>query len=125
MTYTWTHKELDTEFNCTFEELKGISEALNVDGETLADLLTGYTCDSYADDAEIAAQDSEGERGPATQRRLARALGAASAAIRHRPRGGSLRLRGPVSSSGARDPLGQCLPLRHLRRASSRGRGEP
>ena len=67
MTYTWTHKELDTEFNCTFEELKGISEALNVDGETLADLLTGYTCDSYADDAEISAQDSEGDEDAALE----------------------------------------------------------
>ena len=61
MTYTWTHKELDTEFNCTFDQLKGISEALNVDGETLADLLTGYTCDSYADDVEQLAIDSEGD----------------------------------------------------------------
>ena len=61
MTYTWNHKETGTEFNCTFEELKATAEALNVGGEELADLLTGYTCDSYADDAEIAAQDSEGD----------------------------------------------------------------
>jgi methyl-accepting chemotaxis protein len=66
-TYTWTHKELDTEFNCTYEELKSIATTLKTDGDTLADLLTGYTSDEYADDAEDLAQQSEGDEAAALE----------------------------------------------------------
>ena len=57
--YTFTHKDNDTCFQLTTEDLRLAQRALDIDDSDLADLLTGYNCDSYADDVEDLATSYE------------------------------------------------------------------
>ena len=60
MNYTWTHLEHDTTLDTTTEGIRAACNALGVYPDQLADMLTGYNCDSYADAAEELVEDSEG-----------------------------------------------------------------
>ena len=60
MNYTWTHLETETTLDTTTEGLRASRSALGVDSDQLADLLTGYNCDSYADAAEELVEQSDG-----------------------------------------------------------------
>ena len=60
MNYTWTHLEQDTTLDTTTEGIRAACSALGVYPDQLADLLTGYNCDSDADAAEELVEESEG-----------------------------------------------------------------
>ena len=57
--YTFTHKDNDTCFQLTTEDLRLAQRALDIDDSDLADLLTGYNCDTYADAVEDLATSYE------------------------------------------------------------------
>ena len=61
MNYTWTHLEHDDALDVTTERLRAACNALGVYPDQLADMLTGYNCDSYADAAEELVEQSEGD----------------------------------------------------------------
>ena len=60
MNYTWTHLEHETTLDTTTEGIRAACSALGVYPDQLADLLTGYNCDSYADAAEELVEESGG-----------------------------------------------------------------
>ena len=60
MEYTWTNLETDVEIVLTSEKMRGICDTLGIYPDQLADILTGYNCDSYADMAEEIATNCDG-----------------------------------------------------------------
>lgn len=60
MNYTWTHLEHDATLEVSSEKLRSICDTLGVYPDQLADMLTGYNCDSYADAAEELVETSGG-----------------------------------------------------------------
>ena len=66
-TYTFTHLENGHEYTLTGEQIKVMAIILNDNGEVLADTLTGYNCDTYADAAEELALEYEGNTEEANE----------------------------------------------------------
>ena len=50
--YIWKHLETDIQILMTSQDIEDAYNAIGIYPEQLADMLTGYNCDSYADDAE-------------------------------------------------------------------------
>ena len=57
--YTFKHTDNDCVYQLTTEDLRLAQRALDLDDSDLADLLTGYNCDSYADAVEDLATSYE------------------------------------------------------------------
>jgi len=52
MTYNFAHYETGATYDLDSSKLQVIKDAIGTTYDDLAELLTGLTCDSYADDAE-------------------------------------------------------------------------
>ena len=52
MTYSFTHIETESVFELSLGQIFQVRETLGISYDDLADLLTGYNCDSYADAVE-------------------------------------------------------------------------
>jgi len=61
MTYTFTHEDLGFTTELDQDKIVTLRNTLGISYDDLADLLTGYNCDTYADATEELANDSEGD----------------------------------------------------------------
>ena len=60
MEYTFTHLDTGNEISLTGEDIQVLAPIFG-NNEVLADILTGYNCDTYADAAEDLAVGCEGD----------------------------------------------------------------
>jgi len=67
MIYNFTHLETESEVTLDTDKLSLIKDAIGVCYDELADMLTGYNCDSYADATEELVNECDGDMNEALE----------------------------------------------------------